>query len=329
MLSLLSSLLIAACLMSSTGLVVSLWGVHWLGIFLVNAGVLAALGATHTIARAVAIAAGERISLRAAGIVRVLSLLFRPALLLQERVVLRMVPQSRRENNGNGDSAQPQVMLPLRANGEPLEEFEWKMIRGVIELDDTTAREIMVPRLDMVTVALGTPISEVAATMVRSGHSRLPVYEEDLDHVQGMVYGRDILSVLSKANGKPAMLTRDLIRKALFIPESKTLEELLEEFQNRRVHIAVVVDEYGGVSGLVTIEDLLEEIVGDIQDEFDPVEQEVEQVSENEYLMDARTSIDEVEDLLRVEVDGDGFDTVGGLVFDRLGKIPTEGDVVD
>ena len=121
----------------------------------------------------------------------------------------------------------------------------------------------------------------------------------------------------------------DVIRPALFIPESKTLEELLNEFQERRIHIAMVIDEYGGVSGMVTIEDLLEEIVGEIQDEFDVGGSEVQAVNENEFMMDARVSLDELNERFNVAVEGDGFDTIGGFVYQRLGKIPSSGDRVE
>ena len=122
---------------------------------------------------------------------------------------------------------------------------------------------------------------------------------------------------------------QSVTRPALFIPESKTLEELLNEFQDKRVHMAIVVDEYGGISGLVTIEDLLEEIVGEIQDEFDVGEPEIESISDDEYIVDARLGIDQLNDLMNVSVEGDGYDTLGGFVYERLGKIPSPGDTLD
>lgn len=238
--------------------------------------------------------------------------------------------------NGNGaegpasqaDALASDLNLTVDNEGEPLEEFEVRMIRGVVELDTTIAREIMVPRVDVEAVEIGTPISDVVDRMIESGHSRLPVYRESLDNVEGLVYARDLLKILNDPSDDSTMLTAEMLREPLFIPETKTLEELLTEFQETRVHIAIVIDEYGGAEGIVTIEDLLEEIVGEIQDEFDYGEPEIERVADNEYIMDARASLDDLRDRLGVVVEADGFDTVGGLVYQRLGKIPTIGEKV-
>jgi CBS domain containing-hemolysin-like protein len=165
--------------------------------------------------------------------------------------------------------------------------------------------------------------------MLESGHSRIPVYDDDLDHIEGIAYSRDILGLLNRDEGPPSTLPHEVVKPAIFIPETKTREELLSEYQERQVHIAIVVDEYGGVSGLVTIEDLLEEIVGEIHDEFDPGDPEIEVVGEGDFLMDAGVGIDQLGELLKVDVEGDGFDTLGGFVYHRLGKIAGVGDVVE
>ena len=238
--------------------------------------------------------------------------------------------------NGNGgagaasqaDALAADLNMAVDNEGEPLEEFEVRMIRGVVELDTTIAREIMVPRVDVEAVEIGTPISDVVDRMIESGHSRLPVYRESLDNIEGLVYARDLLKILNDPSDESTMLTKVMLREPLFIPETKTLEELLTEFQQTRVHIAIVIDEYGGAEGIATIEDLLEEIVGEIQDEFDYGEPEIEKVADNEYIMDARASLDDLRDRLDVVVEADGFDTVGGLVYQRLGKIPTIGEKV-
>ena len=218
--------------------------------------------------------------------------------------------------------------MSLDSDGEPLDEHEVRMIRGVVRLDKTTAREIMVPRVDMVATELGTNIEVIAEEMVGRGHSRIPVYEGSLDQVRGIAYSRDILAYLSNEGLVDIGITTNVIRPALFIPETKNLEELLSEFQRSRVHMAIVVDEYGGVSGLVTIEDLLEEIVGEIHDEFDVEDPEVISLDTGELLMDAGVSIDQLFDLTGVNLEGDGYDTVGGFLYERLGKIPKVGDSV-
>ena len=240
------------------------------------------------------------------------------------------------DTNGNGatgavspaDALAADLNMAVDNEGEPLEEFEVRMIRGVVELDTTIAREIMVPRVDVEAVEITTPLSGVVDRMIESGHSRLPVYRDDLDHIEGLVYARDLLKILNDPSDDSTMLTEEMLRDPLFIPETKTLEELLTEFQERRVHIAIVIDEYGGAEGIVTIEDLLEEIVGEIQDEFDYGEPEIEKVADNVYIMDARTGLDDLRERLDVVVEADGFDTLGGLVYQRLGKIPTIGETV-
>ncbi len=218
--------------------------------------------------------------------------------------------------------------MSLDSDGEPLDEHEVRMIRGVVRLDKTTAREIMVPRVDMVATEVGTNIEVIAEEMVSRGHSRIPVYEGSLDQIRGIAYSRDILAYLSNDGLVDIGITTNVIRPALFIPETKNLEELLSEFQRSRVHMAIVVDEYGGVSGLVTIEDLLEEIVGEIHDEFDVEDPEVISLDTGELLMDAGVSIDQLFDLTGVNLEGDGYDTVGGFLYERLGKIPKVGDSV-
>ncbi|MCY4654248.1 MAG: CBS domain-containing protein, partial [Dehalococcoidia bacterium] len=154
------------------------------------------------------------------------------------------------------------------------------------------------------------------------------VYGDDLDHIEGVAHAKDVLRQIASGLDPSVATARDVSRPPLFVPESKTLEELLGDFQEQRVHLAVVVDEYGGVSGIVTIEDLLEEIVGEIQDEFDAEEPVIRSIGKSEFLVDARLPIDELNESLDINIAADGFDTIGGLVFDQLGKVPVQGDRV-
>ena len=181
----------------------------------------------------------------------------------------------------------------------------------------------------MVAAELGTSPDDLAKQMLDSGHSKVPIYDGSLDQIEGIAYARDVMAHLSRNEEALGKVIDGLIRPGLFIPESKTLEELLNEFQERRVHIAIVVDEYGGVSGLVTIEDLLEEIVGEINDEFDVGEAEIVQVGDGEYLVEARVGIEQINELLDVFVEADGFDTLGGFVYQRLGRMPSSGEKVE
>ena len=241
---------------------------------------------------------------------------------------------------GESGDALHDAGVPLGFDGLPLDEREVRMIRAVVRQDQTVAREIMVPRVDVSAVEISTPVAEVAERMIESGHSKLPVYRETLDQVAGFVYSMDLIRVVGGGESGPVTL-EDLLRQPLLIPESKTLEGLLREFQDQRVQMAVVVDEYGGVSGVVTVEDLLEEIVGEIEDEFDVDEAEIvdlagqtpaREMSEAQpldLLIDARIGVDQVAELTGVDVQGEGFDTLGGFVLDRLGRMPNKGDTVD
>ena len=207
-----------------------------------------------------------------------------------------------------------------------LEEEEREMIYNVFELADTAVREVMVPRIDMVTVEADASLDEAMDLIVQGGQSRIPVYDGSIDNIIGVLYAKDLLRTFA-TNQRPATV-RTLVRPAYFVPESKRLDDLLRELQQQRVHMAIVVDEYGAVAGLVTIEDLVEEIIGDIQDEYDKEEQLVEKVSDDEYIVDAKISLDDFNELLDTEIEGEGYETLGGFVYAQLDKIPTVGDVV-
>ena len=209
-----------------------------------------------------------------------------------------------------------------------LDQRDREMLRSIIELDYTTVREVMVPRLDMVAIEAGASVREAAATIVEHGHSRIPVYVETMDDVLGIVYVRDLLAAI--ANPRDDSDLRSLTRPAFIVPETKRVDELLEEFRQRRTQIAIVVDEYGGTEGLVTMEDVLEEIVGEIEDEFSRArESEITQDEQGAVYVSAGLSAEEVQDLFGVSIESDDFDTVGGFVYHNLGRIPHVGDVVE
>lgn len=207
-----------------------------------------------------------------------------------------------------------------------IEEEEKEMIDSIIELEDTAVREIMVPRIDVVAVDTETTLEQAIRTIIEKGYSRIPLYEESVDNIVGVVYAKDLLRFL--IDGMAVASLREVARPAYFVPETKKVNELLHELQQRRVHMAIVVDEYGGTAGLVTIEDLVEEIVGEIQDEYDSEEAEIEKISDSEAIMHSKASISELEDLFGVSIQADDFDTVGGFVYNLLGKIPIPGDEI-
>jgi CBS domain containing-hemolysin-like protein len=208
-----------------------------------------------------------------------------------------------------------------------INEEENEMIRSIFALGDTVVREIMVPRTDMACVSAEAGVKEVLAGIIACGHSRIPVYEGTIDNVIGLIYAKDLLKYWGTR--EEDITLRKIIRTPYFIPESKNLEELLHEFKKKRVHIAIVIDEYGGTSGLVTIEDLLEQIVGDIQDEYDIEEEWLVEEPGGSVLVDARLSIEELEEYFAIQVERDKFDTVGGLIFHLTGRIPESGEVVE
>jgi putative hemolysin len=208
-----------------------------------------------------------------------------------------------------------------------LEEEEREMIHNVFELADTSVREIMVPRIDMVTIEGTDTVEEAMDLIVQGGQSRIPVYDGTIDNIIGVLYAKDLLRIM-RTQQHPDQVS-ELVRPAYFVPESKRLDDLLRELQQQHVHIAIVIDEYGSVSGLVTIEDLVEEIIGDIQDEYDREELLLERISDNEYLVDAKISLDELNEELHTDLSSEDYDTLGGFVYGLLDKIPTVGDTVD
>ena len=209
----------------------------------------------------------------------------------------------------------------------PVPEGELRMIRGILRMDTVKVREIMRPRPDVVAAPCDSDPADIANLMSVGGYSKIPVYDATIDSIAGVVYARDLLNALGNDEPTRGMVKR-LARPAIHVPESQSLERLLREFQEHRTSVAIVVDEYGGVSGLVTVTDLIEEIVGELVDEFDAEEPELQKVSDVETVADAGLSIDALNQALGVHLEAEGFDTVGGLVYRELGKMPSAGDRV-
>ncbi len=206
-----------------------------------------------------------------------------------------------------------------------IEDEERDMILSIFRLSDTVVRELMVPRIDIVALDIDTPLFEALDTIVQAGHSRIPVYEGSIDHVRGLLYAKDLLVVWRDKRENSHI--REMLRPAYFVPESKRAVDLLTDLQQHKIHLAIVVDEYGGTAGLVTLEDLLEEIVGEIHDEYDFDEEELfQQVGENEYILDGGIDLDDLNRMLGVNLPTEETDTLGGYVLSRLGKVPNEGD---
>ncbi len=266
----------------------------------------------------------EYAALWLSGVVRITGFAFTvPAFLLG--LPARIVARSLRVVTPNFDTDILTLVEREEAAGG-VEEQERRMIRGVIALEDKTAREIMVPRIDIVAADIEESVEEVARIINERGFSRVPVYRENIDDVVGIVYAKDLLRAISNG-GRGAKLS-ELVREPVFIPESKRLDQLLTEMRATRTHLAIVVDEYGGTAGLVTIEDLLEEIVGEIEDEYDVAKPTMEIISEDEVVLDAGVATEVLDELFGYAVESEDFDTVGGFVINQLGRLPSVGDEV-
>ena len=202
---------------------------------------------------------------------------------------------------------------------DSLNEEKEDMIRGVVDLSDTSVKEVMIPRIDVDFIPLDMETEELLRRVAESGHSRFPVYDESIDNVVGVLYVKDLINSFAK---KEPIDLEKIIRKPFFVPESKRIDSLLREFKRRHVHIAIAIDEYGGISGIVCMEDIIEEIVGDIQDEFDNEGEDIASIGDGLWLCDARVDMDDLAECLHTELPSDEFETLGGFVFDLFGKIP-------
>lgn len=206
-------------------------------------------------------------------------------------------------------------------------EEETERIEGVLSLDTTTAGEVMKPRVDIVAVPSDMNLMDALDVVLLEGHSRIPVYEESIDQIVGILYDKDLLKYIRENEMDVQLPT--IAREPIFVPESKRADDLLREFQRKKIHMAIVVDEFGGTAGLVTIEDLLEEIVGEIQDEYDVEGPLFEKIDENRWIFDAMLRIEEVNEEMGIHLAEDnGVETLGGYVFERLGEVPEAGDII-
>ena len=283
--------------------------------------------------KTIALAYADRVARAVSAPIEVLARILSPViafLTASTRAVSRLFGA---DVNQEAQISAEELKLIVERGGEQgiLEAEEEQMIHAVIELGERRVHEVMVPRTAMVALPSDATLDEAIDRIVEDGHSRVPVYEESVDEIVGILYAKDLLPFL-KGGGTARPALRSLLRPPVFVPESMSIDDLLHELQRRKVHLAVVLDEYGGTAGLVTIEDLLEEIVGEIQDEYDAEEPIVERLSDDEARIDGRASIDDLAETFDLDLDledRDEYDTVGGLVFHRLGEVPSPGDRIE
>lgn len=237
-------------------------------------------------------------------------------------------PFVKKDEDENGDD-DLSVMMERMSESDELEDDERILLQSVIDMRDTMVREVMVPRTDMITIQKDTTLEKAVSLFVRSGYSRIPVIEDTVDDVAGVLYVKDIMRRTHRRFDTDELTVGDVMREAVFVPEMKPVDDVLHDMQADAFHMALVVDEYGGIAGLVTIEDLLEELVGEMVDEHDHAAPEVEMLEEGVYRVPARLPIDELGELFGLEIEDDDVDTAGGLLAKGLGLIPISGSKTD
>jgi putative hemolysin len=282
--------------------------------------------------KSLALAHPESFALRLSGFVELMLRLLSPLVVVLTAITRQVAGILGAGQQAEGVMSTEELRILVERGGEQgiLEAEEEQMIQAVIELGDQRIHEVMIPRIAMISLPADATLEEVIDKVIDEGHSRIPVYEETIDEIVGILYAKDLLPFLKPSSGQRPGL-RSLLRTPVFVPESMSVDDLLHEFQRRKVHIAIVLDEYGGTAGLVTIEDLLEEIVGEIQDEYDEEEPLIVKLSEDEARIDGRADVDDLGDLFDTSLgleDGDEYDTVGGLIYHRIGGVPKPGDQV-
>ena len=314
-------------------------GVSWIGE---RAGALALLVVTllvsivsivlgELIPKGFALANPDRIALAASGPISLFAKIVSPLVALLVLLTKAISKPFGIDPTRTPELSAAEIRLIVEQGSQQgvLEAEEEQMISAVMSLSDSKLHEVMVPRIDIVAIDQEATFDEAVEVVLKEGHSRTPLYRESVDHIVGILYAKDLLRLIAAGGPRPRL--RDIMRPALFVPESQSVDDLLHELQRRKVHMAVVLDEYGGTAGLVTIEDLLEEIVGEIQDEFDEEEPMKVEIGPGEVILDGRADIDELTELVEPALeleDDEEYDTLGGFVYHRIGRVPVVGDAV-
>jgi len=276
--------------------------------------------------KTLALQRAERVALRMARLVAWATYVMRPVVFVLTavtRLILRMMGGKAQVRGPFVTEEELKMLVSVGEEEGVIEEEEREMIHGIFEMGDMRVRELMVPRTDLVAIEVNEPVEKAVDLVTKHGHTRIPVYEGNLDHIVGVLYAKDLLRAVVRGEQKTL---RETARKPYFTPESNKVQDVLRDLRKNRVHMAIVVDEYGGTAGAVTIEDILEEIVGPIQDEYDIGEEdEIQFISPNEVVLDGRVSVDDVNELLKLDIAADDYDTIGGYVFNQLGRVPEVG----
>lgn len=297
----------------------------WAGLGLLTLAALILLTVEFAI-EGLVLPRAEVLSLRFSGLAVAFDILFSPASAILMALLGSPTMLENRMNAVTEDDLKSWVEEGQASGG--LEQGERRMIYSIFQFGDTLAREIMVPRIDVQALEVNTPIQEAMQSLTNSGHSRVPVYETSVDNVVGLLYAKDLLR--AGHEGRKFSSIRDLLRPAYFVPEAKKVDELLREMQARSVHMALIVDEYGGIAGLVTLEDIVEEIVGEIRDEYDASEELLfQQVGPEEFIFQGRIDLDDFNEIMHSNLTKDVADTLGGFIYGQIGRVPAGGEQVE
>ena len=273
--------------------------------------------------KTLALQRSERVALRLARLVAAATWLMRPVVYVLSAITRLILLMLGGRAQVRGPFVTEEELKMLVSVGEEEGVLEREMIHGIFEMGDMRVREVMVPRTDLVAIEVNEPVEKAVELVTKHGHTRIPVYDDNLDHIIGVLYAKDLLRAVVRGEQKTL---RDIARKPYFTPESNKVQDVLRDLRKNRVHMAIVVDEYGGTAGAVTIEDIIEEIVGPIQDEYDIGEEdEIQFINPNEVVLDGRVSVDDVNELLKLNIAADDYDTIGGYVLNQLGAAPKVG----
>lgn len=313
---------------SLTGaLVILVDGVEWTRVVIAGAAAILIISSLRSFARILTLSRAEGAADRLEAPARALQLLFRPlSFLLTAPVALPLRALGLRGTSEAMDPAEELVGTLEAADEDATLIEERRMIRGVLEMSDQTVRELMTPRTDVTAVSTEASFGDVMRLVSKSGYSRIPLYEESLDRIVGVIYAKDLLAYVQNGNVTPNLA--DIARPPYVVPETKRANELLADMRRDQVHMAIAVDEYGGTAGVITVEDLVEEIVGAIEDEYDTAAVDVTRISDTEAIVDASLTIDELNEIFDTQIQSEDFDTIGGLIVTELGRLAVPGDEV-
>ncbi|WP_066495363.1 hemolysin family protein [Abyssisolibacter fermentans] len=274
----------------------------------------------------------EKIAVRVAGLLSVLLKIFKPILYLLTKItnfIIRVLGGEISENTTFITEEEIKSIVDVGEEEGILEHHERMMIEGIFEIDDTDVTNVMVPRIDITAVSKNSNLRVALSKIIKNGHSRIPIYDNSIDNIIGLLYAKDILPFainnsldINKTN------VEELMRDTYYVPQTKKVGELLKDMQREKVHMAIVLDEYGATEGLVTIEDILEEIVGDIFDEYDDEEKVIEKISENKYNVKADIALEEFNDVFNCDLPEEEFESLGGYIFSTLGRVAIVGDKI-